>query len=340
MAFSVPGRDTTVYFTSGGVTFALTRPEPRESGTLARLASKESRETGRERWAVKLEFLGANPAVVPRGQDPTTATVSYFTGPASQWKTGLKTYASVAYADLWPGIDLVYSGTSGRLKYTLFVKPGADPKQIRLAYRGATSVKLTESGQLEVSTPVGGFSEDRPYVYQETGRRRVEIPTAYLLAGDSRTYGFRVGAYDRNRPLILDPSFLVYAGYVGGSNQDVAFAIDIDSAGNAYIAGRTASFVPSFPGAVGPDLTFNGAYDAFVAKVKADGSGLVYAGYIGGADTDEAYGIAVDTAGNAYVAGYTDSDEASFCLCCGVHRLGRGDIPRQGGSGPDAQRRL
>ena len=61
----------------------------------------------------------------------------------------------------------------------------------------------------------------------------------------------------------------------------------------------------------GPDSTFNGgATDAFVAKVNAAGTALVYCGYIGGSGNDSAYGIAVDGTGNAYVAGYTGSFEA------------------------------
>src|SRR5439155_24452268 len=64
----------------------------------------------------------------------------------------------------------------------------------------------------------------------------------------------------------------------------------------------------------GPDLTYNnnGFYDAFVAKVRADGTALVYAGYIGGDGPDEGYGIAVDAAGNAYVTGFTESTDATF----------------------------
>lgn len=313
VAFSMPGRDTTLYFTRDGVTFALTSSRTRRSSEpFVRVAASRAESTARERWSVKLDFVGANPAVVPRGQDLTPAPVSYFKGPESRWKTGLRTYASVVYADLWPGIDMVYSGTAGRLKYTLLVKPGADPGRIKLAYRGATAVTLTGAGRLDVTTPVGGFSDDQPYAYQESGGARREIPASYDLAADSRTYGFKVGAYDRNRPLVLDPSFLVYAGYIGGSGIENANAIAVDSAGNAYVAGITNSTVPSFPGTIGPDLTFNGRSDAFVAKVKADGTGLVYAGYIGGAGDDVAKGIAVDSAGNAYVTGETTSDETTF----------------------------
>ncbi|MEK7752986.1 MAG: SBBP repeat-containing protein, partial [Acidobacteriota bacterium] len=136
-------------------------------------------------------------------------------------------------------------------------------------------------------------------------------------SGDAWRYGFRVGPYDRSRPLVLDPSMFVYAGYIGGSGLDIGFGIAVDAAGNAYVTGYTLSTEATFPVAVGPDLTYNGDSDAFVAKVNAAGTALVYAGYIGGSGTDEGRGIALDAAGNAYVTGWTVSSEATFPVTVG-----------------------
>ena len=330
VAYYVQGRDTAVYFTGSGVTFALTgrsaqRAERDELfGDLpVRRASLAPEPRARDRWAVQLEFLGAN-AVTPRGEEPAAAVVSYFKGGKGQSHSGLKTYGSVVYSDLWPGIDLVYSGTAGQLKYTFLVKPGADPDRIQLAYRGATAVTLTDAGQLAISTPVGGFTDDRPYAYQEGKSGRDEVPAAFNMvasaADGAQGYGFKVGRYDRSRPLVLDPSVLVYAGYIGGSGLDVARGIAVDAAGNAYVVGFTNSSVPSFPGKIGPDLIFNGGFDdVFVAKVRADGSDLVYLGYIGGAGDDSGFGIAIDKSGNAYVTGRTNSDESTFPVKVGPH---------------------
>jgi hypothetical protein len=140
--------------------------------------------------------------VRPIGVERTEAIVSYFIGSEEDWKARVPTYAGVVYKDLWPGIDLEYSGTSGRLKYTLTVAPGADPTQVRLAYRGASGVRVSEQGRLEIETPAGGFAEDVPYVYQVDGRQ-VEVASAYQVEGE--TFGFRLGDYDRNSPLALDP---------------------------------------------------------------------------------------------------------------------------------------
>jgi hypothetical protein len=114
-----------VYFTGEGVTYALTEPAaPRSRDRAAAHAPAAEPEARRQRWAVKLDFVGADPDARPVGQDKTEAVVSYFKGPEAQWRTGLLTYGAVAYPDLWPGIDLVYEGSGGQLKYSLLVRPG------------------------------------------------------------------------------------------------------------------------------------------------------------------------------------------------------------------------
>ena len=103
----------------------------------------------------------------------------------------------------------------------------------------------------------------------------------------------------------------------------------MDSSGNAYVTGYTSSDQASFPVTVGPDLTYNGGTDdAFVAKVNTAGTALLYCGYIGGSDYDYGYGIAVDSAGNAYVTGCTLSGQTCFPVNVGP------DLTYNGG--PDA----
>jgi len=99
----------------------------------------------------------------------------------------------------------------------------------------------------------------------------------------------------------------------------------VDSSGNAYVTGSTVSTEATFPVAVGPDLTFSGGRDAFVAKVSAAGTALVYCGYIGGNNDDFGYGIAVDSSGNAYVTGQTLSTQATFPVTIGPDLTANGD---------------
>ncbi len=108
----------------------------------------------------------------------------------------------------------------------------------------------------------------------------------------------------------------------------MGLGIAVDKKGNAYVTGDTRSTEASFPVKVGPDLTFSGFVDAFMAKVNASGTALVYAGYIGGDDFDAGRGIAVDKKGNAYVTGETSSTEATFPVTVGP------DLTFNGGFSP------
>ena len=126
-----------------------------------------------QRFAVKLDFVGANADVRPSGEEKTGAVISYFKGKPEEWKAGLPTFSRIVYKNLWPGIDVAYYGTADKMKYEFVVHPGSDPSLIRLAYRGASAVEVNGEGRLEVRTPVGGFADDRPVGYQELmGRDR------------------------------------------------------------------------------------------------------------------------------------------------------------------------
>ncbi len=309
-SYYIQGRDKTIYFTTTGVTFELNAP----SGLKARRG---------QRWAADLDFIGANPDARPEGKDPTPATISYFRRSEQADTTGRPTYTRLRYENLWPGIHLVYSGEGKQLKYEFIVDPGADPAHIRLAYHGA-EVSLNSSGQLAVSTPLGGFEDDRPVAFQRAGVRRTEVDAAYDVAerADDGTvaYGFQVGDYDRGQTLVIDPAVIVYAGFLGGSEDDAGNDIAVDAQGNVYIVGNTNSPEQSFPVQAGPSLRFRGGGacvfglpcgDAFVAKLNPAGE-LVYAGYIGGDGIDTGASIAVDSSGAAYITGSTTSRETSF----------------------------
>lgn len=335
VSFYVLGSNQAVYFTPQGVTFAIAAPpEPVEQALAADAfrAIHEEPKTGqvRQHWVVKLDFVGANPEVQPVGELPTQTIVSYFKGAPDQWRSGLPTYARLRYPNLWPGIDLVYTGHVDELKYEFVVQPGADPGLIQLTYRGASDVQLLEDGQLEISTPLGAFHDAAPVAYQVRNNQRLPVEMAFALETSKRTgeqagyrYGFELGEYNPTLPLILDPALLVYAGFIGGEYNDQGNAIALDGADNVYLTGETHS--TTFPTEVGPDLDPNGHWDAFVAKLNAAGTTLLYAGFIGGDLSEFSNSIAVDADGYAYITGYTFSDENSFPVLGGPDLTINGD---------------
>jgi hypothetical protein len=102
-------------------------------------------------------------------------------------------------------------------------------------------------------------------------------------------------------------SGLSYSSFLGGSGQDFGNSVAVDSAGAAYVIGGTVS--TDFPTTAGAfETSFNGAFDAFVTKLDPAGSGLAYSTYLGGSSVDNGFGIAVDSAGAAYVTGETFTD--------------------------------
>jgi hypothetical protein len=206
-----------------------------------------------------------------------------------------------------------------QLKYLFVVKPGADPRMIQLRYRGVDLVQINSAGQLEVRTSLGGLTDDKPSAYQQTNMAIVDVDVAYDLQ-PAWAMHFNMGLASQLRPidpLIIDPAILVYSGFIGGSGDDRGNAIAVDSDGNAYITGETNSLESSFPDVAGPDRSFNGSVDAFVAKVNAAGTALIYAGFIGGTGDDRGKAIAVDGDGNAYIAGDTTSTQISFPVTIG-----------------------
>ncbi len=100
-------------------------------------------------------------------------------------------------------------------------------------------------------------------------------------------------------------SSLTYSTYLGGSSSEEAFGIDVDSSGNAYVAGATSS--ADFPLANPFQPASAGGDEVFVTKISSNGSSIIYSTYLGGSNFDKAFGIAVDNSGNAYVTGNTQS---------------------------------
>src|SRR5438552_102423 len=258
------------------------------------------------RTVLRMTFIGANPEPSVVGAEELPGKANYFIGsdPAN-WRTDVPTYAKVRYKNVYPGIDLIYYGNQRQLEYDFVVSPGADPRRIRFGFHGADKLEVDAQGDLVLHTATGVIRQRKPVIYQEVEGARREIAGGYVLEG-ARRVGFRVTAYDAHRPLAIDPA-LFYSTYLGGSDSDEGFAIAVDTAGTAYVTGRTFSIdFPTTQGAFQTTLVgFHGV--VFVTKLNPTGSGLVYSTYLGGTTADQATGIALDTAGNAYVTGQTNS---------------------------------
>ncbi|WP_446483090.1 DUF7948 domain-containing protein [Cohnella xylanilytica] len=280
-----------------------------------------------EGLSLSLQFLGANAAAKMEGRHRNQEKVNFLIGQdPAKWHTKLPTYQEVVYRELWPGVDLIFHGEGGKLKYDVVVQPGAGLDAVRFAYRGADRLSLDEQGNLLIHTAFGVLTEERPVSYQEADNKKVPVECRFVIKQtepDECIYGFEVGdGYDAGNRLVIDPS-LLYSSYLGGSGTETGFAIAVDGSGNSYVTGQTVSAnFPLTPGAFQTGAA--GSSDAFVTKVNAEGTALEFSTFIGGSSLDLGAGIAVDDSGHAYVTGQTTS--ANFPVTSGAFQ------PEIGGS--------
>ncbi len=263
------------------------------------------------RSVLRMRLLGANTGSSAKGLEQLSGKTNYLIGNDPQkWHTQIPSYQKVKYPDVYPGVDLVYYGNQRQLEYDFIVAPGADPGRIKLKFDGAQRLYIDENGDLVLSLSSAG-DEVRfraPLTYQKADGRRQVVASRYRISGSDEV-GFIIGPYDRSSPLIIDP-VLSYATYLGGADNEYGYAIALDSSGKAYVTGSTQS--SDFPFTSGVhDTALGGTSDAFVSKFDPTLSGaasLIYSTYLGGDSAEAGSGIAVDSSGNAYVAGMTQSN--------------------------------
>lgn len=284
---------------------------------------------------IRLHFVGANPHASAAGLDALPGRSNYFLGDnPAQWRTGIPQYGRVLVRDIYPGVNLVFYGgakdssaegkVSRSLEWDLTAAPGADVTRARfnVTVDGKPArLRFAENGDLVLMTRAGDVRLRKPNVYQPaegtanlsaagaaipadrtTGGRAVA--SHYRLLADG-TVAFVLRRYDPAKPVVIDPA-LLYATYLGGSGGDQGLGLAIDGSGNAYVTGLTNS--TNFP-TQGPYQTANGGQaDAFITKIAPGGTSLVYSTYLGGSSFDKGTAIVVDGSGNAYVTGYTSSN--------------------------------
>jgi hypothetical protein len=269
-------------------------------------ADKTEDANVREGSVLRLTLLGANSNPQFEGQDELPGKVNYFTGnDPEKWRRNIPTYRRVYFKEVYPGIDLVYYGNQRELEYDLVVAAGANPKLIRFSVAGAEQIRLDRSGKLLLSLKHGDVTLNKPVIYQtaEDGSRR-EVKGTYAINGNE--IRFKLDRFDTSKPLIIDP-VLSYSTLLGSGFNENGFGIAVDSQGSAYVTGTTDN--SSFPTTAGAFKSTSTRGGAFVTKFDPSGSTLVYSTYLSGEGQTSAFGIAVDSSGNAHVTGNTNAPD-------------------------------
>jgi len=305
----------TVYVTgSGGIVYSLVRMEgtakngkhalrsqaPVLKTVVLRESIVDSKKMGGKEESVYLHPVGINKAVT---------RVSYFTGEREKWKAGVPTWQEVNLGEAYKGIELKLRAYGKNVEKVFTVRPEGSVRDIRLRIEGADGLRVNREGELEIVTALGTVKMTRPVAYQEIDGRRVEVAADYMVPDSSSssqdpglTYGFRVGDYDKTRPLIIDP--LLASTFLGGGLYDNAVSVVVDKSGNIYVSGGTySSDFPTTPGAYDEVFSY---MEAFVSKFDPGLEELLASTFIGPAFSCS---MTMDDKGNIYVTGITPSPD-------------------------------
>jgi photosystem II stability/assembly factor-like uncharacterized protein len=275
-------------------------------GSMRRPIYSQSQVDNNRAGALRIGLSGASKAAKLKGVYEQPRRNNYFIGSdPRKWRTNVPTYSRVKHESIYPGVNLVYYGNQQQLEYDFIVAPGAHPEAIRLRFEGAQAIEIDNAGDLVIDGQAGEIRQLKPVAYQENNGARQEVSCRYVIR-DRCDVVFQLGEYDASKPLTIDP-VLGYATYLGSTTgPDFIDDIAIDSAGNAYVTGNTSSVnFPTTPGSFQNET--KGSQPAFVTKLNPTGTAIIYSTYLGGSKYEGGSSIAVDSAGNAYVTGYTGS---------------------------------
>ncbi len=333
IAYLARGQGYALSLAPGEVVVALKRgptaTTPRHP--VSRTLGAQPRNHDATEASLRMRLVGAKPNACPVGLDLLPGRSNYFVGnDPTTWRRNVPHYGKVRLESVYPGIDLVFYGQGRQLEHDFIVAPGVDPDQIHLAFEGADHVSLKANGDLSLTLAGGDLTLRAPMAYQDAEGGRERIPARFVVADHGRV-GFEIATYDRARPLVIDP-VLSYSTYLGGGGTSVDKAdwgngIAVDNAGNAYVVG--AAYPADFPTTDGA-FDRSGGYAGFVAKFDRNGA-LLYSTFLGGGGAStEAFAVAVDSTGHAYVTGKTSRTDfpataGAFQTTCAVGTRGCDD---------------
>ncbi|MFN3405605.1 MAG: T9SS type A sorting domain-containing protein [Cytophagaceae bacterium] len=267
-----------------------------------------------EQLSYNVSFPGMNRDVTITAQDKLEGEFNIIAGnnPENHF-SGIGHFNTLLYKNIYNKIDLKYYHTGEKLKYDFILKPGADVKDIEMAYQGVDGLSINSGGELEISIDWGKLIDEKPYAYQLTNGQKREVPVKFYKKG-AKSVGFKVtGNYDKNLDLIIDPPTVNWASYVthatdAGANSYIN-DMDVDASGNLYFTGWVNSIMPGISTTLG---TSGRNEDIMVYKMNETGTSVLYGTIVAASglnSSDVGTGISVNSAGEAYVTGYTTSTD-------------------------------
>lgn len=250
---------------------------------------------------VRIRLQGTAGAT-PVAESATGGVTNYYRSQdRAQWLTQIPLYSRVRYPAIVPGIDVVFHGRQDLLEYDFEIQPGSDPASLHFSIEGADHLALSTEGALDFTSGKAHWKLLPPVAYQVRAGRSLPVQSAYRLSADG-SIRFALGDYDHSIPLTIDP-VVQYSNIIGVGNTLNVSAIQVDSSGNLYMAGHT--FAQDFPVVNGNGPLLNSSDEVFFAKLNPAGDTILFSTYIPAPASASA--MALDAAGNVYVAGVASS---------------------------------
>ncbi len=286
------------WITKNGITYDFYRLEETNTPENKREILSELHDIPnyiRNGHVVKTELSHTNPSPIPAGKYKQNGYYNYFIGnDSSKWASYVKLYNEAWVKQIYPGIDMRYYFDNQQLRYDYVVQPGADPKNIQFTFTGAYDFYITGNGDLAFTTRFGEVKQSELFVYQLINGQKIPVEASFTIT-NKQHISFRVGTYNTQYPLIIDP--LIYSTFIGGTDGVTAFGITIDNLGNAYITGYNSSAnYPTTPGVYQTSVS-----NIFVTKINPTGTALIYSTFIGSGGN--ANDIIIDNSNNVYITG-------------------------------------
>ena len=217
--------------------------------------------------------------------------------------TDISAFNTVDYGEIYDGLFMNININGNNIEKVIEIKPNAEPEFIQFKLNGIDDLCENSDGELQLEINNRIISFTKPVAWQVIEGKKVDIPVKYDIK-DNFVYGFELGDYDSRYALYIDP--LLSATFIGGSQFDLAEKVLVGKNGQIYVGGVTSS--PDFPVTVGAyDGIYNDSTDIFVAMFDSTLSILETCTYVGGSDMDILKDMELDTAGNVYFIGRTES---------------------------------
>lgn len=322
--FKTQAAGADIYLTSQGISFVLVSQDVTHSpffdieGEMAEKMKMKDAKYVLER--IDMKFVGLNPQFEIQRDGELASLENYYFAHCPDGVTGVKSWETITYLGIYPGIDWEITTKDGALKTAFIVHPNANPALINFKVEGNTSTEILPDGSLKMVGETGTINDAAPFCIQEGTN-----PTASYQFHRG-FYGFEIDNYDHSKTLIIDPYTRIYSTFFGGSANEwyLGHVTTTDISGNMFLGGHTGS--ANFPVTAGMFQMANaGSNDCFVAKFDNNGARL-WATYYGGSGSEGGIafkaGLCTDPSSNVWMASVTSS--TNFPVTAGAFQVTNG----------------